>query len=499
MTPPPNLLPALPSPRPRKSSAIRIILFSVLLAVIGVLIIPGYYVEERIRGKMAWEKYAAEAGQRGVKLDFADFIPPKIPDNENFASIPIFDAAFQAMEKDKPVPNPFKKPAVKGVEHPPLSDANKQTLIDLAEWQKYFVKTGQLPAAGDNAAKDILRVLTAFDAPLAQLHEAETRPHCRFPVHWEKGLAANLGHYEVIQSAAQIEALRLSAHLALGDSPAAYEDFHHGFGLATAFREEPVTISGLVRVNIAVTLGNAVWSGLARHQWGEPELRKIEADVSAVDWLKDFEFAMSSERAVTNQIFDTLIGHPQQMVTLLHNEDPGGKKWSWILWGYPSGWIYQSKLRMNRFFDEILARTDAGQHRWFGERPIPSSATNLKEQGESFHYFAFRLMAPVLETVENNCIHMAVLADESRLACVLERFHLVHGQYPGTLTELVPEYIPTLPADLANGAPYHYHLTPKGRFLLYSVGPNQRDDFGVINPKLRAREQLDWVWCYPVK
>src|SRR5712671_5398843 len=50
-------------------------------------------------GLAAWNGYEKEAKQRGVKLDFADYIPPKIPDAENFASIPIFDAVFRATDE----------------------------------------------------------------------------------------------------------------------------------------------------------------------------------------------------------------------------------------------------------------------------------------------------------------------------------------------------------------------------------------------------------------
>jgi hypothetical protein len=39
----------------------------------------------------------------------------------------------------------------------------------------------------------------------------------------------------------------------------------------------------------------------------------------------------------------------------------------------PLGWHYQSKVRINRYFDEILARIDPAQRRWFGVRSVPCS------------------------------------------------------------------------------------------------------------------------------
>jgi hypothetical protein len=498
MNPPVNLPQTTSAHRPRKSSVARIIIASLILAVVGILTIPGYYLEERIRGKMAWEKYAAEARQRGVKLNMAEFVPQKIPDNENFASIPIFEAAFRAADHDQGAPNPFKLEKPKGGELPKINDPLRQIPIRLAVWQEYFVKVKILAAAGDDPAADVLKAVDTFAAPLAQLREASMRPHCRFPVHWEKGPAAALPQYSFFSDVNRLYVLRLAAHLAQGDSAAAYEDFRDSLRLLTAAREEPSAIAGMVRISTLAMVGNAVWGGLSAHQWKEPELRKMEGDIAAIDMLKDCVFCLSSERGATNGIVDIVLNDTRTFPRVASfGEGKKRETWPWLF--YPTGWVYQDKVRTNQFIDDLLARIAPDQHRWLNERLITFSPENAKQSPETLRYAVFVAIASIYPEIERKYLQAATLTDQIRLACILERYRLVHGGYPETLDALSPEFIASVPREIVNGEPYHYRRTEDGSFILYSVGANLRDDGGLLDPKLNVGRQLDWVWRYPTK
>ena len=466
---------------------VRALFIAACLATLSIAL----FLEEKIRGRAAWHAYETEAKARGVKLDFADYIPPPIPDAENFASIPLFEAVFRAADAKEPVPNPLKLP---DGNPPPFSNPAKQERLDLAAWQKFFVETKLLPAAGENPAADVLQALDGFAAPLAQLSAAGTRPHCHFPVHWEQAYAALLPHLQILHSAAKLYALRLSAHLALGDSAAAYADFRDGLRLTTATTAEPSLIAGLVRIASATLMENAVWAGLADHRWAEPELRKIEADLATLDWLKDYLFAMGSERGGENLMTDLLIENPGQLDAILGSDAPSGFVGFRF---YPTGWFYQSKVRANRYFDEVLARVEPEQHRSFGGRTSPSSLDDIKTGPKRIYYLLFALLAPALESQGKNYVHAATVTDHARLAGALERFRIARGSFPQALSELTPDFLATLPAEIVNGEPYRYHHTDDGSFVLYSVGPDLRDDGGVIDPKATASKQTDWVWRYP--
>ena len=60
-------------------------------------------------------------------------------------------------------------------------------------------------------------------------------------------------------------------------------------------------------------------------------------------------------------------------------------------------------------------------------------------------------------------------------------------QYPVQLEQLVPKYLAKIPEDLFSGKPVRYRRKTRG-YLLYSVGPNQKDDGGQ-----RENQELDDV------
>jgi hypothetical protein len=92
-------------------------------------------------------------------------------------------------------------------------------------------------------------------------------------------------------------------------------------------------------------------------------------------------------------------------------------------------------------------------------------------------------------------------ANETAVACALERYHLARGEYPETLNALTPQFIAKLPHD-AVGQPLKYRRTDDGKFLLYSIGWNEKDDGGTTALNNDGKEDLengDWVWGFVAK
>lgn len=66
----------------------------------------------------------------------------------------------------------------------------------------------------------------------------------------------------------------------------------------------------------------------------------------------------------------------------------------------------------------------------------------------------------------------------SKLAAALMLFRVERNRYPATLDELAPAYLKSISRDRYTGAPLVYRIEADG-CVLYSVGPNGRDDGGV--------------------
>jgi hypothetical protein len=74
------------------------------------------------------------------------------------------------------------------------------------------------------------------------------------------------------------------------------------------------------------------------------------------------------------------------------------------------------------------------------------------------------------------------------VSLALRAYELEHGQYPDSLTALSPSYLTKLPDDpFAASGTLHYRRTGKS-YLLYSVGPDGKDDGGTPCAGGRARK-----------
>ncbi|MCP4711472.1 MAG: hypothetical protein GY869_22860, partial [Planctomycetes bacterium] len=82
-------------------------------------------------------------------------------------------------------------------------------------------------------------------------------------------------------------------------------------------------------------------------------------------------------------------------------------------------------------------------------------------------------------------IHLRTNAQlqNAHTALAIEQYRLDHdNQIPDTLTDLIPDYLETIPLDPYDTQPIKYQKTNPG-YLIYSVGPNLTDDHGInISP-----------------
>ncbi len=438
-----------------------------------------------------WQRYAEQARARGVKLLLTEFAAPEIPDAENFAALPIMRAAFS--NGTQPFELRFGRPL------PERGDALKGNGIDWKAWQKYLLEAGLLKNTTEDAIRDVLRALDSRHEELAQWREWRTRPRSRFPLDLQAGMAMPFHHFSALQGAAVFFKMRMRANLALGDSAAAGEDFRDGLQAYRAIVEEPTLISGLVRISVLSILVAGVGDGLRDRAWADVDLQKIESELAAIRIWDDYRLALGSERSVGNGFAESLIASPRsRRAGLFTPLTPGSfpTAFTTAVALIPRRLIRDNQLRHNQYFDELLARADRGGSAVIEKEPPPSDPAHITDPVGQMYFYLFRISAPVFRRVGEAYASAAVRIDQARLACALERHRLLHGAYPETLDTLTPHFLPSLPLDPWSGAPYHYHRTEAGSFLLYSVGENRVDDGGHIDPKKNEQHQPDAVWLY---
>ena len=488
-----------------------------------------WYAEENYRGGRAWEKARHDLEARGESLDAAHFIPPPVPDDQNLAMAPLFvrlyryrvDPATGLLTFSKDADGAEYKTVVampfgSSADGPPRPLARGEWAaaqpLDLVSYQRYYRSRKDFPRSfsPQPAAEDILLALTRYRDALDEVAAAAaTRPLARFPVNWTQRPAWNISlvHGSLIQDLTSALRLRACATLTLGRTDDALRDILLGWRLNDAMDQEPVLIADLVALTGRGLLLQPIWEGLASRRWTAVQLCELQAQLSAVDMLRSFRLAEQFERASFLVSIREELRRPEGFRELLAalqgvpTRDAGSGGWPGAIIRFsPHGWIdgavaFACEWEQKYTIDAI----DVPAHRLSPES-FAAGIAALSGSRFSLTNMLIKVSAPVYESVARKNAREQVGVDEALTACALERFYLDHQAYPSSLQALVPTYLPRVPTDVIDGAPLRYQATLDGRYRLWEVGWNGRDDGGAVAwNKEGSRlddKQGDWVWQY---
>jgi hypothetical protein len=504
-----------------KPSRIKKILRRLLFALAAVVTLAVLALaEENWRGARAWQNYKREMEAQGDQFDAARLIPPTVPDNENFGMTPLFAPIFSLPADDPRQPFETVTNIRNGQSFVSIVTANLATNIDidrynvgnhpdhppgfglgmpedLAGWvsaMQHPENPGKAPIIKMNppeAASIILDKLKASEPFLSQLKsDAATRPYCRFNIPYDQwtlggGFPCLMEHLDLIKSLTRFLILHAEAEMTLGHSDEALNDLKIFFRLDDGIKDEPIVISQLVRMStVALALG-AIGEGLAEHRWSEAQLHVLQDHLQNTDLIASTQRGLYGERDIYNSM------------TINRG---------FIM--YPRGWNRLEQVNVNRgFHDAIFPRID-----------LKTREISPKVNREIDSVWKGRLTGLGREILHHDVIATMMVSsyfsgpqklayaqsevDMAMLACALERYCLVQGQYPDNLNALVPRFVAVLPHDIINGQPLKYRRTTNGRYMIYSIGWNEKDDSGVVamrsdNHKSQDVQQGDWVWQYP--
>jgi hypothetical protein len=498
-----------------------LISFAVIVTLIGL-----FYAEENWRGKHTWEKFKHEWEARGERFDRASVVPPPVPDDQNFALTPIVVSSYsyildknghQIRPPHTNVVNRLKMETAPKNNNLSLTNGTgnwqKSTVSDLKVWQQYYralaAKTNEFPAPSQpqSSAADVLLALSKYDPAIEELRQASNLPYSRFPLEYDREdtFAILLPHLNVLRGCARVLQLRAIAELQNGQSGKALDDVKLMLRLTDSVRTEPFLISHLVRIAILGITMQPVWEGLVEHKWSDAQLIELDRELVKLDFLADYKLSMRGEMVCQQGgMFDYLRHHPEQLPQMSIGGDSDTHLAAQIFRLIPSGWFYQNQLRCARPMVESyvpVADVTRGVISPAATRRADAAVDAENEHLNPYNIIA-RMLLPALGNAARKFASGQSSVDLARVAIALERYRLAHGQYPGSLEALAPQFIAKLPHDVINGQPLKYRRTSDGRFVLYSVGWNETDDGGEIGltsgrtPR-QDLERGDWVWQYP--
>lgn len=505
-----------PPSKPRKSILIIRRLFFLLAAFVTFVVL--FVAEENWRGARAWQNYKQEREAKGEPIDPSRLIPPKVPDDQNFGAIPYFASplAFSPEELSKPleIQSGGSQPTVaasgRGENIEPRWFAgdpkraprplgwNYGMAADLPGWAAMIQASNGVPVTAtdpEQAAAIILDGMKSTESVQAELRAASERPYSRFNIPYENianppVMSGMLDHLAAIKRLFVFFELHAQAELVSGHSDAALSDINIMFRVDDGLKDEPIIICQLVRMAGVAILLEPIGEGVAEHRWSDAQLQVLQARLQKIDIIASTAEGFRGER-------DLFIPNAYDQPKVYGN---------WLL----HGWGRLEEVNSVRGIDEnLLPRFDIAGHKISpsASRAADLDAQKIAEEGwvSAFllhHRIEAHSSLPALIRIPIKAARAQAEVDLAFVACGLERYRLAEGHYPEKLDELVPRFAASLPHDIINGEPLHYRRTDDGRFILYSVGWNEKDDGGTVastktNPPRQDILQGDWVLEYP--
>jgi hypothetical protein len=376
--------------------------------------------------------------------------------------------------------------------------------VDADEWlkNKRLAFSQQAPSL-----EGILNYYNRSEAGFAQLEEALQRPNSRLPGNVRMPFDTPIPSYVACRTVVQSLVLRAKVHLLLGNPDAALRELRlvRRMMEVVLANEPPVLVGAMIRVAFAGLLSTTLEETLAEGLWPTTHLHDVQALCAQVDLISGVNHSLrGGERAGVLQSVEVILREDKSkfLISAWTTPEPSVPLHRIILGKLiPDGWVDQN---LALYAHLMQARLESGNLTPSG---LVSGEAGRSETdpdvaiGKTFRPYtivanvAIPNFSKALQTTARNQTQM----NHAYLACTLERHRAAHGAYPETLDALVPEFTAKLPQDIMSGQALRYRRTENGKYLLYSVGSNSRDDDGKMKTDaggrpLRSDDTGDWVW-----
>lgn len=345
--------------------------------------------------------------------------------------------------------------------------------------------------------------LAANEKPLALVLAASKRPRRYDPLISGDGSVIGILLPTVMQYREAARAFAARAMLRVGEGRVneAWEDLLACHRLARLAGQGPTLIEGLVAFAVDGIACAADQALLQHVQLASAQIARLRVDldtlppmprmVDKIDVAERFFYldcaGMVARHGVSSLAMLTGGSQPKSPVkSLVDSTVTAAVEWDHVL-RMGNSWY-------DRMTDAFAKRTRA--ERQVALRKIDDDIHKLATRAKDWPWLGLSMLGNPRETVSNwvgqvlVCLLLPAVSgganaedrgtmrfDLTKLAFALAAYHADRGAYPAKLADLVPKYAAKIPKEIFNASELHYRQEGGG-YLLYSVGPNGKDDGG---------------------
>ena len=371
--------------------------------------------------------------------------PPKIPDGQNAARV--YEQAFESLGM--------------------MTD--KKTIdwaVPVCKWLDSPQEKQSTTRPSDARIREVLK---ANARGLTQLRRAADMKQCNFVGYWDWTdlVSALLGHVSSMRTAAELLAADARMRAIDGDLAGAIADLKALFAMSEHITREPTVITALVAMAIESRGVETMEIVLAGSNATAPELSSLKID-PLFSHGRMVRSALRGEEAMVLSILASL-GDSEHLYHSIPRRD------------LPE--LLMPLYRVFLMADEIRVY-NAAVREW--QRLAAMPYHQARDQWRSFPErmkkrqggFLTPMMLPAVSAYPDRAAEGDAKRRLVRLAVAVTICRIKTGALPASLYKLIPEFIETIPADPFNGEPLRMALNKDGGAVLYSVGPDPKDDGG---------------------
>jgi hypothetical protein len=436
------------SPR-RRRWAKRFLIF--LMTVIGVFAAYRYALGRIVAARLE----AIRAAGYPVSLDELDQWYPQAPVSGNSAKV--FGTAFAKLTRERsPAPLPRSDLAELSLQVERLSGDMKQAISTL---------------------------LASNSEAMTLMHDGASIKRSRYPLDLSRLSLLPYPHLIQMQRAAYLLELEAIQYGDEQNPDLAVRSIRSLLGLADSLAGEPLVRSHVVRLECQKIVVQSLRSVLSKTALNDSDLSGLSAALSRADNPQSLVRAFAGQRCIGIYAFDMMAGS-MDMSTL---PSGGHRPWSQQLpiqlnlllmspeyLYYPSGLVLWDELRYLWFMDRYVAAAQED----FPERLATARALeiSLQQLPKTFVLSGQWLRGINCTRLIRRDAEMVAWLRAARLATIVERYRLTHGEPPETLAALTSDYLKAAPADPFDSASagLRYKKLAKG-YVVYSVGQDGND------------------------
>ncbi|MBM4029327.1 MAG: hypothetical protein FJ280_28615 [Planctomycetes bacterium] len=343
-------------------------------------------------------------------------------------------------------------------------------------WDLWFLvrdpPTGRTEPLDGRFRALLTRHIAANAQPLKLLHEAAGMEESRYPIDLTQDVGGGASHHGAVVRACALLSVEAVHHVESANPADGVRSIRAALAVADSLRAEPCQLSQANRVLAQSLALSALERALNRAVLTDAQLASLSQAVTKAHRPEAWRRALAGLQC-------TLLAyreHPER----LGLERPS----SLIVDAYGTlGLLERGSVVFLKLMDESLALRQLPAHRRMAVARV------LEEKwGDALRTF-FRVGGPtsvIRQAIEQELTETAQLA-VAHTALAVERYRLAWGRLPGSLEDLVPDYLQETPRDPFDGSPLRYRRLKPG-FVVYSVGPDETDHGGKERASAKERK-----------